>query len=233
MKNSSIDRRLAQRTRESGILRGIFVHRLGEQSRDEQAAATFWHANGIEAEALETGLGRHHVRPDLRLSRNGVPWAYCEVKTLWHHRWTVEIRHKDRPAELRSGLTEKSAAERLSGDLSTALRVLQQENAEHALLNIVLLINHDPELSPATAARLLTPPDLPAPRNLRERREARATKEMRAFRNVIDLCFWAESKGEGQFALEGYFLTNPELQTRILPIADQVCARRISLEPAA
>jgi len=233
MKNSSVEKDLAQRAEQANILRGIFVHKLGEQQADEQAAVDFWRESGFEVELLETGLSRHDVRPDFRLDREGRPWAYCEVKTLWRHTWTTTILHENQPPERQTGFTEKTAEERLSGDLLLALRVLHRTNSDHALPNIILLVNHDPELSPASVARVLAVPPASADANLKSLRDTWMAEELNTFRSEIDLCIWADGLENGRFAVRGYFPTNPELQNRIKQVADQVCERQISLEPAA
>ena len=103
---------------QSPILRGAFVHRMGENLDDESMAAKFWTAQGFAVDTLEKPGERFSRRPDLRLLRGGGAWAYCEVKTVWQHRWTAHILHKDRE-EVRNELTNKSVEERIGGDLVT------------------------------------------------------------------------------------------------------------------
>src|SRR5271165_1690724 len=100
----------------SPILRGAFVHRMGESAEDERLAAQFWIQHGFAVESLEDPTERFSRRPDLRLPRDGRPWAYCEVKTVWHHRWSVHILRSDRE-EMHTESTDKPVEERIGGDL--------------------------------------------------------------------------------------------------------------------
>ena len=120
--------------------------------------------------------GRHRALPSrcLRILANGFPAGPTStccataqrgptaiVKTVWHHRWTVHILHKNRE-EVRPELTNKSVEERIGGDLVTAARQLHAENPAHSLLNFVLLVNRDSEASLGILSDVLTekPPRL-------------------------------------------------------------------------
>ena len=132
--------KLLSAVKDSKILRGAFVHRRGENAEDERRVAEYWRANGFMVEALEDPSERFSRLPDFRLYHEGQPWAYCEVKTVWRHSWTVRILHQDRPAEEHLEVSNKPVEERLSGDLVTAIRQLRSGNPGHALLNIVVLV---------------------------------------------------------------------------------------------
>ncbi|MGB8261548.1 MAG: hypothetical protein WCE75_14400 [Terracidiphilus sp.] len=167
------------------------------------------------------------------MHRKGNPWAYCEVKTVWRHSWAVRVLHEDRVLEERVEVSEKPVHERLSGDLVTAIRQLRSGNPDHALLNIVLLVNRDPEASLNVLARLFSTPAEPSERGLEARRAARLAAEIRGFRRDVDLCLWMAEQADGRLAAEGYFLFNPKLQEQANEIAGMGSAKLVVLLPAA
>ncbi len=234
--NKGSDDSRRQRTFATGsdapILRGAFVHRMGEKTEDEKSAAEFWRAKGFAVEMLENPAERYSRLPDLLLSRDGKPWAYCEVKTIWRHTWAVRILHEGQPSEERREATDKPVEERVSGDLVTAVRQLNQANTEHAMLNIVILVNRDPEASHCVVSRLLSQPPPKTGRSLTARRAVRLSDELRGFRRDVDLCLWAEGHDAG-FTVEGYYLLNPRLDDGVKLIAGLGPEQQILLEPAA
>ena len=218
---------------QSPILRGAFVHRMGENLDDERMAAKFWTSRGFEAESIEDSSDHFSRRPDLRLLRDGKPWAYCEVKTVWRHRWTVHILHEDRAEEMHTELSKKSVEERISGDLVTAARQLRAENSDHALLNIVLLINRDPDASLQILSRVLTAQPPKVRRSLKARHDAMLAEDVQQFRHTVDFCLWANAAEDRELAVEGYFLFNPGLRKIVGGLNGLGKDKLVSLEPAA
>lgn len=216
----------------SPILRGAFVHRMGENLEDEHIAAKFWMLHGCAVEGIEDPSERFSRRPDLRLLRDGVPWAYCEVKTIWHHRWSVHILHQDHE-EVRTQLTDKSVEERILGDLVTAERQLRAENPEHAVVNVVLLVNRDSDASISVLSRVLTGKASGSRRSPEAHREGRLAEEVQRFRRNVDLCVWAVPANDSELLVEGCYLFNPSLLSFAEEIAGMRKERIISLEPAA
>ncbi len=217
---------------QSPILRGAFVHRMGENLDDESMAAKFWTAQGFAVDTLEKPGERFSRRPDLRLLRGGGAWAYCEVKTVWQHRWTVHILHKDRE-EVRNELTNKSVEERIGGDLVTAARQLRAENPDHGLLNFVMLVNRDSEASLGVLSCLLTEKPPKARRGAQARHDAKVTEEIQRFRRDVDLCLWTKPAAKGELAIEGCVLFNPSLRSFAEEIAGLRGGKLISLDSAA
>lgn len=216
----------------SPILRGAYLHRMGERAEDERAAAQFWTTHGFAIESLEDPTERFSRRPDLRLLHDGKPWAFCEVKTVWHHRWSVRIEHSD-GEEVRTESTDKPVEERISGDLVTAARQLRAENVNHALLNFVLLVNRDPAASFPVLSRVLTTHSSGSGRSLKARHDAMLAGEIQHFRSTVDLCLWANPAEDGELLIEGVVLFNPNLQSFAEEIAGMRTDKVISLEPAA
>ena len=218
---------------DSPILRGVYVHRMGENAEDERRVAEFWRASGLEVEALEDPSERFSPRPDLRLSHDGKPWALCEVKTIWRHSWTVRVTHEDRPPEEHREISNLPVDERISGDLVTAARQLRAGNPDHVLLNFVVLVNRDPEVSISGLAGVFSMQPASGLRGLAARRAARLAKDVRDFRSDIDLCIWATEQMDGKLALDGCFLFNPDLREQAKQIAGLGSAKLFTLEPAA
>ncbi len=214
-------------------LRGVFVHRMGESAGDEKEVAALWRVHGLEPDALEGPAQRFSRLPDFRLMRDGVPWAYCEVKTLWRHCWTVNILHEDRPVEERRDTSSKPVDERIIGDLITASRQLQAGNSSHKLLNFVVLVNRDPEASPALLTQVLVRPIIRSGRSLKARRAAKLVEEVQAFRRCVDLCLWVTPAADGKLAIDACILFNPSLRSFAEEIAGLRGGKLISLEPAA
>ncbi len=215
------------------ILPGAFVHRMGEDAGDEKRAAEFWQSKGIAVESLENERERYSSLPDFRLLRNGQPWAYCEVKTIWKHSWAIRVLHQERPITERSEVTEKPVEERIGADLVTALRQLRAGNPEHSLLNIVMLINKDPEVSHELVTRRLSRQGAISAKGLAAKREARLEEELREFHHESDLCIWVNGMDETGFMVEGYFLPNPKVEDRAEEIRELGFKKQIRLEPAA
>lgn len=214
-------------------LRGVFAHRMGENAADELQVAEFWRARRLGVDAIEDPRHRFSKLPDLRLSYDGAPWAYCEVKTIARHRWKVRILHDGRPKEERDEETGKSVIERLTGDLITAARQLKAGNPDHALLNFVVLVNRDAEASPCLLTHLLSAKPASAGRSLKARREARLADELQSFRNNVDLCLWVNPIAEERHIVEACLLLNPNL----LSFAEDITGLRgdklISFDSAA
>ena len=220
-------------TREDRPLRGVFVHRMGENADDERRVAEFWREHGLRVDAIEDPRERFSKLPDLRLSYDGAPWAYCEVKTIVRHSWKVRILHDDQTIEERVEESKKSVIERMTGDLVTAARQLKAGNPDHALLNFVVLVNRDAEASPTLLAQLFSASSASPGRSLKARREARLAEEMQGFRRSVDLCLWVKPTAEEKLHVESCLLLNPAL----LSFAEEVTGLRgdklISLHPAA
>ena len=169
-------------------LRGVFVHRMGEKPEDERQVAKFWREHGLHVDAIEDARERFSKLPDLCLSYDRKAWAYCEVKTIARHFWKVRILHDDRPIDERFEESKKSVIERLTGDLVTAARQLKAGNADHALLNFVVLVNRDEEASPSLLTQLFSKTPASAGRSLKVRRES-AGEGDQGFRRNVDFAF--------------------------------------------
>jgi len=214
-------------------LRGVFVHRMGENAADERQVAEFWRAHRLGADAIENPGERYSRLPDLRLTYDGAPWAYCEVKTIARHSWKVRILHDGQPAEERVEESSKSVIERITGDLITAAGQLKAGNQDHALLNFVVLVNRDAEASPGLLTQLFSASAASQGSSLKARRENRLAEEVQGFRRTVDLCLWMNPGAEGQLTVEACLLLNPNL----LSFAEEITGLRgdqlISLNPAA
>lgn len=217
---------------QSPILRGAFVHRMGENPEDERLAARFWKARGFAVENLEDPAERFSRRPDLLLSQDGKPWAYCEVKTVWRHFWKVHILHEDHE-EVRTEQSGKSVEERIGGDLVTAGRQLHADNPNHSLPNFVVLVNRDSEASFEILGRIFTTPPPQTKRGLKARRDLMEYEEIQRFRRNVDLCLWANPGANGELLIEGCVLFNPCLRSLAEEIAGLRGSKLIPLEPAA
>jgi hypothetical protein len=214
-------------------LRGVFVHRMGENTADEQRVAEFWRAHGVEADAMEDPAQRYSKLADLRLSRDRVPWAYCEVKTITPHHWKIRILHEGQPAEERVEAGNQPLQERLTGDLVTAIRQLSFSNPNHSLLNFVVLVNRDAQASPSLVTRLLSASPATSGRSLKVRRSARLAEEAQSFRRKVDLCLWVNPATDGALLIEKCFLFNPSLRSFAEEITGMRADKLVSLEPAA
>lgn len=214
-------------------LRGAFVHRRGENAADERRVAEFWRAHRLGVDAIEDPGQRFSKLPDLRLSFNGAPWAYCEVKTMTRHSWKVRILHEGRPPEERVEESSKSVIERITGDLITAARQLKAGNPDHALLNFVVLVNRDAEASPGLMTQLFAAKPASAGRSLKARRVACSALELQHFRKNVDLCLWVNPVAEERLTVEACLLLNPNL----LSFAEEISGLRgdklISFDSAA
>ena len=214
-------------------LRGVFVHRMGENAADERQVAQFWRAHRLGVDAIEDPRQRFSKLPDLRLSYDGAPWAYCEVKTIARHSMKVRILHDGRPAEERVEETSRPVIERITGDLVTAARQLKAGNPDHSLLNFVVLVNRDSEASPNLLTQLFSASPASPGRSLKARREARLAEEVRGFRKNVDLCLWVNPGAEEQLVVEACLLLNPNL----LSFAEEITGLRgdkmISFDSAA
>ena len=217
----------------SAPLRGVFVHRMGENAADERQVAKFWREHRLGADAIEDPGERYSRLPDFRLLYDGAPWAYCEVKTIGRHSWKVRILHDGQPAEERVEVSNRSVIERLSGDLITAVRQLRAGNPDHSLFNFVVLVNRDAEASPGLLAQIFSASAASQGRSLKARRDARMAEEVQGFRRDVDLCLWMKPGVEEQLAVESCLLLNPNL----LSFAEEITGLRgdklISLNPAA
>lgn len=214
-------------------LRGVFVHRMGENSADERHVAKFWSAHRLGVDAIEDPRERFSKLPDLRLFYDGSPWAYCEVKTIARHSWKVRILHRDRLPDERIEESKKTLIERFTGDIVTAARQLKAGNPDHALLNFVVLVNRDEEASPNLLAQIFSATMASPGRSLKARREARMVQDVQEFRHIVDLCLWVTPAAAEGLVVEACLLLNPSL----LSFAEEVTGLRgdklISLNPAA
>jgi hypothetical protein len=212
-------------------MRGVFVHRRGEQPEDEDKVAKFWQSCGIEVEHLETERDLFSGMPDFRLFRDGRPFAYCEVKTIWRHTRSIRILHDEKPIDERVEVSAAPVEERLTGDLVSAVRQLQYQNADHKLFNLVVLVNRDENANPEMVAALLSSVEglesaaLPP--------GARRKEGLQEFRREIDLCLWASPSAGGGLIVERCFLLNPGLRSFAEEITGLRGDKLISLEPAA
>ncbi len=163
----------------------------------------------------------------------GKPWAYCEVKTIWRHSWTVRILHQDRPAEERLEISDKPVEERLSGDLVTAIRQLRSGNPDHSLLNVVVLVNWDEEASLAVLKQLFSAQASSINRGPGTRHAARLADEIRVFCRDVDLCIWATEQADGILVVEAYFLFSAEHKEQVRQIVGLGPEKLIVLKPAA
>lgn len=197
-------------------MRGVFAHRQGEQPEDERRVAEFWQNQGLGVEFLESKPRELFSRlPDLRLSRDGQPFAYCEVKTIWQHVSHIQILHEDRPIEDRVEVSNTGAEERVTAGIVTAIRQLLYANPDHDLLNIVVFVNRDADATGAHLAAVLN--RRPSYKEIASQdwRAARTLEEIKQFRVGIDICLWADSlTGEG-FSVSNCFLFNPQLALEV------------------
>jgi len=215
----------------SKALRGVHAHRRGEQPEDEQWVAEFWESRGFSVEKLERSRELRSQLPDLLLSRDGHPFAYCEVKTVWRHTTQFRILHEDGSVEERVELSAEPAEERLSTDLVTAIRQLNSTNSERTLRNFVVLVNRDPEATPALLAKLFARRLPVSKRGLKARHDSWTVDAIQDFRRKVDLCLWID--GLSGFSVTGYFVGNPSLQEQVEGIAGLGLEKRLPLEPAA
>ena len=203
-------------------LRGVFVHQMGENAADERQVAQFWRAHRLGVEAIEDPGQRFSKLPDLRLTYDGTPWAYCEIKTIAPHGLKVRILHDGLPSEERVEETGRPVIERITGDLVTAVRQLKAGNPDHALLNFVVLVNRDAEASPSLLTELFSAKRASAGRSLKARREARLAEELQSFRKNVDLCLWVNAGAGEQLVVEACLLLNPNL----LSFAEEISGLR-------
>jgi hypothetical protein len=214
-------------------LRGVFLHRQGESPADERRTAEFWEQQGFVVEALEDPAERHSRLPDLKLWRDGKAVAYCEVKTLWRHTWTVRILHEDRQEEIRKEISEKPALKRLSDDLFLTMQQLQSGNPDHALLNFAVLINRDSDLSATSLMELLLQPP-PAPsRGLRARLKAQTHEDLQWFKRKIDVCLWIDPVGQEGFAVTAALVRDQPIFETLGNLNFISAEKLILLDPAA
>jgi hypothetical protein len=214
-------------------MRGVFAHRQGEQTEDERRVAEFWQMRALEVESLEPARDLLSRQPDLRLSRGGQPFAYCEVKTVWRHTTSVRILHEDRPVEERVEVSRATVEERLTADLVTAIRQLHYANPDHALLNFVVLVNQDADATLDCLTSVLNRDLSMRGKGVAAKHAARTAEELEQFRRNVDLCLWAISAAKGGLHVEGCFLFNPSLRSFAEEISGLRGDKLISLEPAA
>jgi hypothetical protein len=145
----------------------------------------------------------------------------------------VSILHDDRPPEERVEQNRKPVVERIAGDLVTAARQLKAGNPDHGLLNIVVLVNRDPEASPSLLTQLFSAKPASRGRGLKARHDAHLADEVQSFRKNVDLCLWVSPAIEDRLIVEACLLLNPNLLSFAEEITGQRRARLISLDPAA
>lgn len=212
-------------------MRGVYAHRMGESAEDEQRVASYWQGLGFAVESLESGRDTFSRLPDLRLSRNGKPVAYCEVKTIQRHRHHIRILHGEHEVEERVELSATSAEERLGTDLVTAIRQLNYANSDHSLLNLVVLVNRDLESTPTLLSKLFAR-QLPASkRGLQAKHDFWTVRSIQDFRSNVDLCLWVD--GLSGFSVTGYFAGNPSLREQMAGFTGLSLEKLLPLEPAA
>ena len=219
---------------ERSVPRGVYAHRMGEVADDERRVAEFWRDCGFEVEAIEDVSERFSRRPDLRLSKDGAGWAYCEVKTIWRHRWTIRILDdEDQAVEERVEESNAPVSERISGDLVTAFRQLKAGNPDHALLNVVVMVNRDAEASFELLTRALAHEPHSFGGTLQAKRTAMLAKEMEEFRRCVDLCLWTVERADGRLAAEGCVLFTEGLREQVKAWTGLDSGKQIILKPAA
>jgi hypothetical protein len=212
-------------------MRGVYAHRMGENSEDEQRVASYWKELGFTVEFLESGNERFSCLPDLRLMRNGKLVAYCEVKTIQQHQYRVHILHEDREVEERVEVSSRSVEERMETDLVTAIRQLNYANSDRSLLNFAVLVNRDPEATPALLTKLFARRPPKSKRGLKAKHESWTLEAIQSFRRNVDLCLWID--GLSGFSVVGYFVGNPSLREQIERLTGLGLEKLIHLEPAA
>jgi hypothetical protein len=215
----------------SKAMRGVYAHRMGENCEDEKRVADYWKGLGFAVESLESDNDRFSRQPDLRLLRNGKPVAYCEVKTIQRHRHHIRILHEDREIEERVELSAVPVEERLSTDLVTAIRQLNYANSDRTLLNFVVLVNRDPESSPALLAKLFAQRPPKSKRGLKAKHESWTVEAIQNFRREVDLCLWVD--GLSNFSVTGYFVGNPSIREQVEGFTGLGLEKLLPLEPAA
>ncbi len=110
---------------------------------------------------------------------------------------------------VRTESTGRSVEERICGDLVTAKRQLQAGNPDHALLNLVLLVNRDSAASLSILTHVLATQPPRAGRSLKARREAMLAEEIQRFRKTVDLCLWTMPAAEDRLIVEACLLLKP------------------------
>jgi hypothetical protein len=214
-------------------MRGVFAHRKGEVLQDELAVAAFWRKLGLEVERLEEENDRQSRLPDLLLSLDGAPFAYCEVKTMQKSSVSIRILHDDGTAEERNEWTTRTVEERLASDLTTAIQQLNYGNRDRRLPNFAVLVNRDPEASPATLHALFQRPLPKSPRSLKLKREAWIVDAIQDFRRNVEFCLWMEPDVAGSLVLTAYFVRDPELIAKLRGTSQLDLDKLVSLECAA
>lgn len=213
--------------------RGVFAHRLGEQPEDEQRVAELWESRGFAVERLEASREIHSDKPDLRLLRDGAPFAFCEIKTLWRHTTRITILHDEQPVEERVEVSKASVEERLTTDLVTAIRQLLYANPDHSMLNFFVVVNRDVDATPGHLATVLNRATPAKGRSLAAKRAGWTAKEIERFRGNVDLCLWAVPAANGALSVEGCLLMNPSLRSFAEEITGLRDEKLIALDPAA
>jgi hypothetical protein len=218
-------------------MRGVFAHRQGEQPEDERLVAQFWQSQGLGVELLESNPRTLSSRlPDLRLLRDGKPFAYCEVKTLWRHTSQIRILHEGRAVEERVEVSNAGVEERLTADVITAIRQLLYANPDHGLLNIVVLVNRDADATAALLAHILNRRLSYKEISSRDWRAERTIKEFEKFRVGVDICLWVDTLAGKNFSMSSYFLLNsrnPQLASEVRNWTGLGEDKQILLQPAA
>jgi hypothetical protein len=217
----------------AGAMRGVYAHRMGEVAQDEKAIASFWRDSNFEVKALEPVDDRRSQQPDLFLSLNGIPFAYCEIKTIQDHRIVTRILHQDRPVEERTEVSGVSPEERLASNLVTAIRQLKYVNSNHELFNLVVLVNRDPEAAPAKLTELFLKPAPKSPRSLKAKHEAWTVAAIQEFRHKVDFCLWMEPAADGKLIPVAYFAQDPSFIGKFEALSKLGLDKLIALQLAA
>ena len=215
-------------------VRGVFAHRQGEQPVDERRVADFWENQGFGVEFLEPNPRElRSLLPDLRLTRDGQLFAYCEVKTIWRHTSHIRILHEGRLVEERVDVSKAGVEERLTTDVIASIRQLLYANPDHGLLNIVVLVNRDADANAALLAHVLN--RRPSYKEIASQdwRAAKSIEEVEKFRLGVDICLWGDSSAGDGFSVSNYFLLNPRLAEEVKTWTGLDEEKRIMLQSAA
>jgi hypothetical protein len=212
-------------------MRGVYAHGIGENAEDEKRVTDYWRRLGFAVEPLESGHDTFSRLPDLRLLRNGKPVAYCEVKTMQRHCHHIHILHEERVIEERVEVSAKPVDERIATDLVTTIRQLNYANSDHSLLNFVVLVNRDPDATPALLAKLFARRPPVSKRGIKARHDSWTVEAIQDFRRKVDLCLWVD--GLSGFSVTGYFVGNPSLREQVEGLTGLGVEKLLPLEPAA
>ena len=150
---------------------GYTAFRIGEDPSDEASVVQFWIGLGFEVERITEPALRFSKAPDFLLRRHGTAVAVCEVKSMGELDYTVKVNHADGSSTETKHNWRESDRERVLHRADRAMGQLSYWNGDHALVNILAFVNHDPRV--------------------RSEEIAAALREMKG----IDATFWFDAKG--------------------------------------